>query len=185
MNKVLNKIKKDRKRKLISSILLLLVFLGLVALVVLYIVEEKTDSSDMLPVFSFIILIPIIIVMIVKIIKNIKIIINPEKDPAIIKWGSAEYIESILDEIEKTKIYEDGRIIISENYFYNGKDLDTIVSKKQVINIYKKAYKVNGVIDYYNLVISDLHKTYYYRFERNQMELMDKVIGYIVSNKKN
>ena len=187
MKEILKNIRRDRIKQAIGiSIPTILFLLIPIYVVYLFLQEETHDGSDYL-MLGFVLLLAILpIIGIVALIKDVYIAINPLREPVFRKYGSPKVIKGILDEIEKTKIYSDDRIVISKNYVYDGKNFATLVARKDILRVHKIVKRVNGVIDYYEVAITDKYNEMFrYKFYKSELELADEIMLYLgVTNEK-
>lgn len=92
----------------------------------------------------------------------------------------------MLNEIEKTIVYEDKNIIISKNYISDPKDIGRIVKCSDVLGIHKLVHKTNYVIDYYKIIITDKYgRETGYTYKSNQEEICNEIISLLASKCKN
>lgn len=110
-------------------------------------------------------------------IESLILIIDPLKDNLFKKYGSPEKISKILQEIEKTKLYEDKHLVISKNYISDKTDYSKIVACKDVLGVHKLVHKTNYIIDYYQIVITDKYNIEFtYQYGKKEEDKVNKLL---------
>ena len=87
-------------------------------------------------------------------IQNLIIFINPLLSNVFKKYGK-ENISKILNEIEKTKEYEDKHLLLAENYLVDKKNYEYLVAYEDILNVYLETKIRNSYVEDYNLMIVD------------------------------
>lgn len=180
---VLNEIRKTNLKNALKSLIYVLLINVPLICVIFAIINEGFEGSMLFIVLLFgLIAIPIDI----SFIKMLTLVIKPEKSDIFKKYGGIDKIQKIIDEIEKTKEYEDKNLIISKNYICDRKDLEKIVKCSDVLGVHKLVHKTNFVIDYYKIIITDKygHETSYVYY-RDQDKLCNELLALIGSKCKN
>lgn len=88
-----------------------------------------------------------------KFIKNVIVILDINKHKVIKKYGNIENLENIIKAINKTVIYKDKKIIISNNYIADIKNYKKIFHFDDIINVYQFIQRTNGFETATDLVI--------------------------------
>ncbi len=111
-------------------------------------------------------------------IETAKVVIDPSKSDVFKKYGDESVIMKIVDEIEKTVEYDDGKIVISQNYVFDKNDIEKLVACKDVLRVHKLEHKTNFFTDGYALVITDKYDCEIKYFYNSQdEETVDKLIA--------
>ena len=186
MEKILNNIKSNNIRRAIRIFFWVIILSGIIIGVPVNMIISCIVNSEPVDMNIFEIILAVVfwglIVMvdffsIKEFIKSVSIIINPLKADVFKKYGSPEKIETILNEIESTKIYEDNQLIISSNYISNKNDYSEIVACKDVLGAHEQVHKTNFIIDYYQIVIIDRYnETIKYTYEKNEKDRVDQIL---------
>ena len=130
---------------------------------------------------SFILAIKYLIVF----FKKMYVVFKPENSFIIKKYGGAEELCRILDEIKKTVIYCDGNLVISENYISHTKNIDMITKCDEVVDIKKIIHKTNFIVDRYYITIKDKYGyEYSYPYKVSESDLCDMLIILLCSKCK-
>lgn len=194
MNEILKNIRGYRIREIIK-ILLATIFLGSVpflSIICGFIVPVLIEKNE-IEVFSIVSLVFGIITLFIPwlcvkaFIENISIAINPTKDEVFRKYGSPEKIERIIKDIHLKNVYKDNKIMISDQFLYDGSNYASIIAIKDITNITKTVNKVNFAIDHYTISIHDKYGiTLNCVYSRTEEELVNKIITLIntLKNKK-
>lgn len=176
---VLDRIRKTNLKKALVSLIYVLMF-NIPLIAVLYgIITDGLEGSMIfiLVLFGF-----FAVFVDISFVKMIILIVSPEKSDLFKKYGSVEKIQKILNEIEKTKEYEDKNLVVSKNYLCDKKDLEKIVKCSDVLGVHKLVHKTNFVIDYYKIVITDKYgEETSYTYNASQEELCNKLLVLISS----
>lgn len=183
MDDVLERIRKTNLKNALFSLIYVLIFNVLLILFVYILLTQSIDTSIIFIVIIFgLVAIPIDI----SFCNMIKLVMFPEKSDIFKKYGSIDKIQEILNEINKTKIYEDKHLIVSENYICDTKDLEKIVKCVDVLGVHKLVHKTNFVIDYYKIIITDKygHETSYV-YKPSEENLCNQLLSLIGSKCKN
>lgn len=175
MSDVLKKIEsKNIKRSI------LLVFIELLLIVTLLFVVKVAigdNQAKIQLVFLLTCLIILIIVVSTKLFKSIRLAIKPEVADVFKKYGSIDKVNNILKDILRDKIYEDNNLIISDSYICSKKNVTGIISCDNVLGAHIVVHKRNSVVLYYQLVIIDKYnQAIIARYEKNNEELLDKIL---------
>ena len=180
---VLKKIKKSNLKQALFSLIYVLMFNIPLVIFVYLLITESIEISMIVAVFIFAIF---AIIFDIGFYKNIKLVIFPERSDIFKKYGDIENIQKILNEINKTKIYEDKQIIISENYIYDTNDLENLVKCSDVLGVHKLVHKTNFVVDCYKIIITDKYgHEISYNYKPSQEKLCNKIMYLIGTKCKN
>lgn len=144
MKKVLNNIR--------MNVLPGLIMAGLIGLGVTLYAFDIVCADDKSLLF---IIIPFAVLFDWLAIKGLIIFVDPTKDPVFKKYGSPAKVASIIDNIEKHKIYENKNIILSDKYYFNKHDYSDLVAFDDILGVHKLVHKRNFYIDYYAVQIID------------------------------
>ena len=81
--------------------------------------------------------------------------INPLKCSVFKKYGSLEQVHRLVQEIEQSKEFDDGNIIISQDYILDPKDVEGLFLCDEVIEVHKVLSAYRCVVDDYYIEITD------------------------------
>lgn len=173
-NQVLDKIRKTNLKNFLGSLIPALLFNIPFVMVIYFGIDEGFNGSMIFIglLFGF-----LSVFIDYSLYKTFMLIIHPEKSDLLKKYGDVNKISKILDEIEKTKEYEDKNLVISKNYISDKKDIEKIVKCSDVLGVHKLVHKTNYVIDYYKIIITDKYgQETSYRYGARDEELCNELL---------
>lgn len=180
MNKVISNVRKNEIKIALGTSIPALIFTG----ILIGILSSGEDIGEL--IFPLLLVGVFAVLFDYILIKCIVVIIDPLKSDLFKKYGSPEEIAKILDEIDKTKEYEDKHLIISKNYISDKKDYSKIVACDDVLGVHKLVHKTNFVVDYFQIVITDKYGfEITYSYPVKEEEKCDKLLSVIAYKCKN
>lgn len=176
MNNVLKNVRKNN----IKLAVRLLLPVVLLAAVLFALINETFIESENVEIVNILIIlfVGLFCFFIYKtFFKSVYLIIKPIKADIFRKYGSPQKIQKIVEEIEKTKIYEDRHLIISKKYISDKTDYSKILLCNDIIGVHKLVHSLNGRVDYYKIVLIDKYNdTITYQYNEKEENLVDQLL---------
>lgn len=118
-----------------------------------------------------------------KFIESLKIALNPRKATVFRKYGDPEEIAERIFTGRETIILEQNQVVITGDYILHRKHYETFVPLADILLVYRKEHRTNGVPDSISLVVHDRYgDSYEYPFKMGKKFAgdMDFAVGEMI-----
>lgn len=118
-----------------------------------------------------------------KFIKNIKVALNPRKATVFRKYGDPEAIADRIFVGRENILLEQNHVVITADYILHRKHYETFVPLADVLLMYRKEHRTNGILDAISLVVHDRYGDSYeypFRLSNKFAGDMDYAVGEII-----
>lgn len=149
-------------------------FAGIAAVVLA--IKGEINVSEWYDYLAVILLGGFGIIMLIFLIYIIKGMFTPSKSTLFERFGDAENVSRIISIMNKTKMYEDYNIIVSQDYIMEKDVYGSLLKLDDVRRIYIRVHKVNYVTSEYGLVLCDKYGEVEYKYERRERPIIEKLI---------
>lgn len=119
------------------------------------------------------------------------LIIKPKTSNIITRYGDLNNLSKILETIYNDVVYQDDNIVISSEYILNKKWISNLVAINDILWIYEKTTKYNGIITKdKKIVVRDAHgDEREYKYSDTLFSLFSKIcinakVGYTIDNER-
>lgn len=123
-----------------------------------------------------------------KLIENIKVALQPRRATVFRKYGAPDEIADRIFLGRENVLLEQSYVIITEDYILHRKHYETFVPLADILLVYRKEHRTNGILDSISLVVHDRYgDSYEYPFKMGKKFAgdMDFAVGEMIKRMPN
>lgn len=118
-----------------------------------------------------------------KLIENIKVALQPRRATVFRKYGTPDEIADRIFLGRENVLLEQSYVVITEDYILHRKHYETFVPIADILLVYRKEHRTNGILDSISLVVHDRYgDSYEYPFKMGKKFAgdMDFAVGEMI-----